>query len=132
MKQGNGYATAILMVFLVALAGAPSLAIFVYAKPEPPREIRLVARDMTFFVDGQDEPNPTLRLKRGEHVRIVLRNDDTGLTHDVSIRPWQVEIGPLQGKGEKAASFRVPDARGEMTYECTPHAQMMRGSIVVE
>ena len=42
------------------------------------REITLVARDMAFYLSEQTQagPNPTLQLKVGEQVRIVLRNQD--------------------------------------------------------
>ena len=46
------------------------------------REIHLVARDMTYYLDGQNDPNPTLHISRGEHVRIRLSNRDPGMSHD--------------------------------------------------
>lgn len=132
MREKNNSTTAMLVIFLLGMVGAPSLAMVVWSRPAQVREIRLVARDMTFYLEGEDAPNPTLRVKRGEHVEIVLRNEDTGMTHDVSIRDWRVAVGPLQGKGQEAVRFRVPDAPGSAAYACTPHAGMMRGSIVVE
>lgn len=97
-----------------------------------PREIRLVVRDMTFYLDGDDTPNPTLRFRAGERVRLVLRNEDTGMDHDFAIESWQVATRLLEGRGHDAVTFRVPETPGPQTYICTPHAQMMRGSIVVE
>lgn len=98
-----------------------------------PREIRIVARDMAFFVAGDEAANPTLRFKAGERVRLVLRNEDAGLTHDFAIAAWNVGTKTLTEKGaETAVVFRVPGERGTTPYQCTPHAQMMRGSIQVE
>lgn len=100
--------------------------------PAAPREVRLVARDMAFFVEGDSTPNPTLRFRAGEHVRIVLRNDDAGMDHDIAIGSWDVGSALLEGKGETAFEFQVPKRRGSETYACTPHAVMMRGAIEVE
>jgi plastocyanin len=98
-----------------------------------PREIRLVAKDMTFYLEGQSTPNPTLRVQAGESIRLVLRNETPGMSHDLAITPWQVQTRMLAQKGEEAAvSFRVPDRPGTAAYNCTPHAEMMRGSIIIE
>lgn len=100
--------------------------------PPDPREVRLIARDMAFFIDGDDTPNPTLRFRAGEQVRIVLRNEDAGMNHDIAIRNWKVGSALLEGEGHTLFEFRVPDRRGSETYACTPHAVMMRGTIEVE
>ncbi len=98
-----------------------------------PREIRLVARNMTFYLQGDNAPNPTLRLRAGEQVRLVLANEEPGIDHDFAIRPWKVGTGILNGKGEDTVTFTVPAAPGsETTYMCTPHFGMMRGTILVE
>jgi plastocyanin len=101
--------------------------------PAEPREIRLVVRDMTFYLEGQDVPNPTLRVRAGEQIRLVLRNEDPGMDHDLTIKSWNVATATLEKKGEEAAvRFRVPDRRGVETYTCTPHAEMMQGAIHIE
>ena len=96
------------------------------------REIHVVARDMTFYVDGRAEANPVLRVRRGEHVRIVLRNEDAGMKHDFAIPEWDVESKTLSGKGETSIAFRVPGHATSGLYFCTPHSSMMRGTIAVE
>src|SRR5687768_10366023 len=97
------------------------------------REIRLVARNMTFYVEGEMEPNPTLTVRAGEQVRLVLANDDAGMRHDFVVQAWEVGTRTLEDRGETdAVSFRVPAARGEHAYQCTPHWKMMRGTIRVE
>lgn len=95
------------------------------------REIRLVARDMTFYVDGQSAPNPTIYARPGERLRIVLRNTDVGMSHDFVVRSWRVTTRLLKGKDEDAIELTVPVIRGEHLYTCTPHAEMMGGTIVV-
>ena len=45
----------------------------------PAREITLVARDMAFYLESDpDDAEPDDRVKAGERVRIVLRNEDAG------------------------------------------------------
>lgn len=98
-----------------------------------PRELTIVAREMAFFVDGQPTPNPALAFKAGERVRLVLRNEDRGMTHDFVITPWGVATKTLTEKGaQDVVEFRVPRQRGSSDYQCTPHAAMMRGRITVE
>ena len=99
----------------------------------PPREVTIVARDMAFYVDGQPTPNPTLRFKAGERVRLVLRNEDAGMTHDFVITSWEVATRSISERGAAAAvEFRVPGDRSASAYHCTPHSEMMRGGIQVD
>jgi plastocyanin len=134
----KGSSVRIVVIVAAAFSCAAQLPIVSASRPaangDPgPREIRIVARDMAFFVDGDDAANPTLRLKAGEQVRLVLRNEDAGLTHDFAIASWKIATKTLTEKGaETAVVFRVPGDRGTTPYQCTPHAQMMRGSIQVE
>jgi plastocyanin len=95
------------------------------------REIHLVADDMTFYVDGQKEPNPTLHARPGERLRIVLRNTDVGMSHDFVIRSWSVKTRLLKGTGEDRIEFTVPETRGAHAYSCSPHAEMMSGTVLV-
>ena len=96
------------------------------------REIRLVARDMSFYLEGQTDPNPVLLLQRGERVRLVLRNEDAGMSHDVAVRAWSAGTPVVQGRGQSAVELRAPDSPGDAVYACTPHGEMMRGTIRVE
>jgi hypothetical protein len=122
-------------VVLIALAlGAGAVLLPASALPRGggPRDVRLIARDMTFYLEGAEQPNPTLRFRAGEEIRLVLRNDDAGMDHDFAIRTWGVATGLLEGKGETAVTFRVPGTRGSESYACSPHSQMMRGTIEIE
>lgn len=96
-------------------------------------EIRLVVRDMTFYIEGDTKPNPILSMRAGEQVRLVVRNEDPGMRHDFAVAAWQVATRMLEDRGEEdTITFRVPSERGEQTYQCTPHPKMMRGTIRVE
>jgi len=96
------------------------------------REIRLVARGMTFYLDGAGEANPTLRLHAGETVRLVLRNEDRGMKHDFTVPAWDAATPLVAGMRDGSVVVAVP-ARGTRTsYYCTPHQQTMKGTIIVE
>jgi hypothetical protein len=96
------------------------------------REIHLVVRDMTYYLDGQNDPNPTLHLFRGERVRIRLSNRDPGMSHDFGVRAWKKGTGLIEGSGDAVVEFTAPDLTGDVAYACTPHGEMMRGTIRVE
>jgi hypothetical protein len=96
------------------------------------REVRLITRDMTFYVEGSDEPNPTLVFRAGEQVRILLKNEDAGMEHDFSVPGWQTKTRLLSGRGEDSLLITVPAVKGTEAYTCTPHAEMMRGTIRIE
>ena len=124
------------VLLLIAVAGlviGPRLAgdALSAGDDQPVRVIHLVARDMTFYAAGQSEPNPTIHARAGERIRIVLNNTDSGMSHDFAIRSWRVTTDLLKGKGEDSVEFTVPDARGSHTYSCTPHAEMMSGTLIV-
>lgn len=87
---------------------------------------------MTYYVDGQRESNPTLRVARGEHVRIRLRNDDPGMSHDFAIRAWHKGTAVTRHLENAVVEFTAPGVPGETGYSCTPHGEMMRGTIRVE
>ncbi len=114
------------------VAAAGLLPRFAVSGADSVREIHLVVRDMTYYVDGAAEANPTLHLRRGERVRVVLRNEDVGMTHDFTVPAWKAATRTLAGRGEAALEFRAPAVSGDQEYVCTPHGQMMRGTIRVE
>jgi plastocyanin len=87
---------------------------------------------MTYYIDGQTEPNPILKFRAGERVKVVLRNEDEGMAHDFTIRSWQVVIPTIEGKGSNSVTFTVPYLRGSHAYVCTPHPSSMRGVIEIE
>ncbi len=128
-RRTGRVAAALAAVLLVGLIALPKLI----ADPaEPAREIVLTARNMAFYLEGNSTPNPTLTLKAGEQVTIVLRSEDAGITHDFAVKSWNVASALLSGQGAVSVSFRVPDRRGTpQEYVCSAHAVMMRGRIEV-
>jgi FtsP/CotA-like multicopper oxidase with cupredoxin domain len=122
--------------WIAGLASALALAVLVphvvSSSFDDTREIHLVVRDMTYYIDGHDVPNPTLHVRRGERIRIRLTNRDLGMSHDFGVRAWQRGTGLIDGPGEAAVEFVAPRTPGEETYSCTPHGEMMRGTIRIE
>jgi len=123
-------------IVVAMLLGAATIAAILPRVPpshaDSVREIRLVARDMTYYVEGSTEPNPTLRVRRGEQLRIVLQNADKGISHDFAVPGWNTATRRIDGQGEASIELRAPEVAGQETYVCNPHGQMMRGSILVE
>ena len=118
-------------VLLAAALGVVAMS-WRAAETHDVREIRLVARGMTFYLDGAGEANPTLRLHAGETVRLVLRNEDRGMTHDVTVPEWNAATPLVAGLHDGSAVVTAP-ARGTRTgYYCSPHQQTMKGTIIVE
>jgi plastocyanin len=102
---------------------------------EKTREVRVVARDMAYYVDGIPTMNPALRFTPGEQVRITFRNEDKGMQHDFRIPAWKVGTGIVPWSTEKSTTFRVPVQATDtvdVTYICTPHAAMMSGKVVLQ
>lgn len=118
------------LVIVVAVVAATG-AIMLSARGPAPREIRLIGKNTTFYVEGGGDPNPVLVVKPGESIRIIFRNTDAGMRHDFTIPDWGVESKAVAGIGETAVTFKAPD-RGRAEYNCTPHATVMKGTIAVE
>jgi plastocyanin len=97
-----------------------------------PREIRLVVRDMNFYVEGQADPNPTIRVRTGETIRLVLRNEDDGMRHDFAVPGWHAATARIESGQETAVTFQAPGHAGSERYTCRPHDAIMRGTILVE
>ena len=122
----------IAVVVAVGVAGAVMLPRIVSSR-EAVRDVTLVVRNMTYYVDGDNTPNPALRFAAGEPVRLTLRNEDRGMSHDFSVRSWGVATKVLDGKGQDTVTFRVPrQSNASTAYTCTPHTAMMNGAIVIE
>jgi FtsP/CotA-like multicopper oxidase with cupredoxin domain len=125
--------TSVRMAVIVgALVAGAGLLPMLGASREYARDLRLVIVDKTFYVEGQPTPNPTLKLRAGERIRLVLHNEDEGMRHDLRIGEWNVAVPAIDGKGERAITFRVPEGRRSVSYACTPHSASMRGAIEVE
>ena len=122
----------ITVALAVLVVGAIMLPRIVSTR-EDVRDVTLVVRNMTYYLDGEDVPNPALRFTAGERVRLTLRNEDRGMSHDFTIKDWGVATRVLEGKGQDTVTFRVPARPAtQPAYTCTPHTMMMSGTILIE
>jgi plastocyanin len=99
----------------------------------PSREIHLVVKEMTFYLERDlATANPTIEVKAGERVRIVVRNEDRGLTHDFAVPSAGATMKEITWNESGEVVFDVPETPGTYEYVCQPHRLMMRGTIVVK
>ncbi|HEX7086668.1 MAG TPA: plastocyanin/azurin family copper-binding protein [Vicinamibacterales bacterium] len=117
------------LVVLVTAAVAGVLVSRLTARGDV-REIELTARSMAFYAPGSDA-NPTLVVRPGERVRIVVRNETPGMVHDLSIDAFGVSTRLLNAGETGTLEFTAPRETGRHEYVCRPHSVMMRGVIEV-
>ena len=111
----------IAVVVAVAVSGAVMLPRIVSSR-EAVRDVTVVVRNMAYYVDGENTPNPALRFAAGEQVRLTLRNEDRGMSHDFSVKSWGVATKVLDGKGQDTVTFRVPrGSNGSTSYLYPAH-----------
>jgi plastocyanin len=120
-------AIAAMSLAMVLLALIPALS------STPDREITLVVRGMAFHLEHDPATaNPMIALRAGERVRIVVRNEDRGMTHDFAAPALGAALNPLRWNESGDVVFVAPDRPGTYEYVCRPHQLMMRGTIRVD
>ncbi len=99
----------------------------------PPRNVTLVVKDMRFYLPGSDVPNPPIRVRPGETVKVVLVNEERGMLHDVAVPALGFAIEPFKGGDGARASglLEAPEEPGRHEYVCTLHLLTMRGVLEV-
>jgi len=98
----------------------------------PTREVTLVAKGMAFYLERDlSTPNPTLEVKAGERLRVVLRNQDRGMTHDFAVPAVAAAMRGVGWNESGEVVFEVPETPGTYEYVCRPHFLMMRGTLRV-
>lgn len=117
---------------IVTAVAVVMLGVLAFAVTRPaPREITLVAKGMAFYLEDGDVPNPTIVVKPGERVRVVLNNLDRGLQHDFAVPSLDAALDPVSWNRSDDVVFNAPDKPGSYEYWCRPHMTMMRGRILV-
>ena len=121
------------MKAVAAIAGLMLLAALLPVRSSTPtREVVLIARGMAFYLEGDPStPNPTLEVKAGERLRVVLRNQDRGMTHDFTVPAVAAAMNAIDWNESGEVTLDVPDTPGNYEYVCRPHVLMMRGIIRV-
>lgn len=105
-----------------------TLAVAGYSRQAPPLEIRLEARDMAFYLEGDSVPNPVLHLGAGQVTKLTLINKDRGMLHDWAVDRLGIFTEILPGDGSSGAiEFRAPYQPGRYEYVCSLHNRLMRG-----
>jgi cupredoxin-like protein len=121
------------LVAILLTAGAYAFA-FVTLREGEPREVVVIATAMTFVVDrpgARDTPNPPIVLHAGERVRLVLRNLDPGMRHDLIVEPLNLRTTALDYGESQGIVFKVPLEKGDGEYYCSFHSRLMRGRIEI-
>lgn len=102
------------------------------AHPGTTRDLVVIAKGMTFVVEGgPDDPNPVIRLRAGERVRLIFKNEAPGVLHDFYIPAWNVEVERMRAGERREVTFVVPETPGRFEYRCRPHSEMMSGFVEV-
>lgn len=126
-KRVSVKSVAALVVVLLCAGGL----FFPVLTKSPTREFVLVARDMAFHARSGNVANPVLDVKAGETIRVVLRNDDRGMTHDFAVPSAGVGMKRLEWNEDGAVTFQAPKTPGTYDYVCRPHLLMMKGTLRV-
>ncbi len=119
------------------VAGVVAFTVMAFSMDRLPkhsvREIVLIAKDVSFrLADQPDESNPPLRLKKGEPVKLILRNDEPGkVLHCFTIGGLNVKTTRDLATGESETLTFTPTQKGAFAYACLMHP-MMTGKVVVE
>jgi len=114
------------VVAIFVVAGLAS----VMTKPRV-REVTLVAKGMAFYVEGSDAANPVIEARAGETLRVIVRNEDRGMTHDFAVPAAKASTDLLNWNQEDVVTFDVPSQPGSYEYVCRPHLVMMKGTLRV-
>lgn len=115
---------------LLALGGLLAL-LPLGARSLEPREVIVIARQMSFYVGDGATANPVIQVAPGERIRITLINADPGFDHDFAVRAWGVKTPVLHGDGQTSIVVQAPQEPGKAVYVCSSHPLMMSGTIEV-
>ncbi len=75
--------------------------------------------------------NPTLRVRTGETIELVLRNRDAGMKHDLTIAELGLKTRMTYFGATVVLRFTAPQP-GTYIYLCSIHPRLMRGQLIVE
>jgi heme/copper-type cytochrome/quinol oxidase subunit 2 len=119
---------------IIALA---TFAMMAFTTRESPRveqrELEVIAREIAFHSSDQPgQPNPVLRLRKGEPVKLTLRNEEiSSVLHCFIITGLNVKTTRSLSVGESETLTFTPNAKGTFAYACLMHPNMS-GKVVVE
>jgi hypothetical protein len=117
-------------IFVLGLGGLFAL-LPLGARSLEPREVVVIARQMSFYAADGTTANPVIQVAPGEKIRLTLIAADPGFDHDFVVTAWGVKTSMLHGEGRTSVVFDAPDKPGKAGYVCSVHASMMFGVIEV-
>lgn len=126
---------ALLSVLVIVLVGATGVVVSSTTPGRAGREMTIVARNMAFTIESpvsSGQANPTITVKTGQKITIVLRNDDPGMQHDLVIQGLSVQIEKVSFGETTRITFIAPREPGTYIYLCRFHPMSMRGVFIVE
>ena len=130
-RSASGRTRAVLVAAVFTAVGLTALIPVIATPRTAQREIVLVTRDMAFYLEGSNTPNPTLVLRRGEEVRVIVRNQESGITHGFGVASLGALVDQIDPGATESLWLQAPADPGRHEYVCPPHAQMMRGVVLV-
>ena len=119
------------ITFVLALGGLFAFFLPLGARSLEPREVVVIARDMSFHLGDGVTAKPIIQMASGERIRITLINADPGFDHDFAVKAWSINTPVLHGEGRTSVVIQAPDEPGRATYVCSMHESMMKGTIEV-
>jgi len=122
------------VVALILAAGACAFSFVALHGEEAPREVVLIAKDMAFVADRPSAVrtlNPTIVLSAGERVRLVVRNLDAGMRHDLLVDRLGLRTLALDFGESDGLVFTAPLAAREWDSYSSLHSRLLRGRIAV-
>ena len=125
----------LLTALMIVVASATGVVLASMAQSAESREITIVAKNMVFVIESPEssgQANPTITVKAGRKITIVLRNDDPGMQHDLVIQGLDVQVEVVSCGETTRLTFTVPREPGEYVYLCSFHPRRMRGVFIVE
>ena len=126
---------ALLSALMIVLIGATGVVFPSMAPGRASREITIVAKNMVFVIESaesSEQANPTITVKGGQKITIILRNDDPGMQHDLVIKGLHVRVEVVSCGETTRVTFTAPREPGRYVYLCSFHPRSMRGVFRVE
>ena len=121
------------LIAFATLASVAAAAIIPAVTAPSPREVRLVTREMAFYLESDPtQPNPEIVVRAGESIRLVVRNEERGIRHDFAVPALSASLDPLDWRETGSVTIRVPEGPGTYEYTCRPHRLMMQGVLRIE
>ena len=123
MRQRKVLLRSSLLLPIAALMLISARGVLGKAQHDQYRTLVVTAKNMVY-------DQPEIRVAPGEWVRLVLRNEDPGMKHDLVIGGLDVRTTLIKTGERTEVIFQAP-ALGSFTFRCSMHPVTMRGILIV-